>query len=142
LDLRRNHGGDNTLNDAVIRDLSTRAQFNRRGRLFVLVGRETFSAAQNLATRLERATGAIFVGEPTGGRPNHYGDLQKIPLPNSGLVATASTRYWQDSDPQDARSTITPSVTVVGTFGDYRLGRDPVLNDVLRRRQDPEVASP
>ena len=42
---------------------------NRRGRLFVIIGRATFSAAQNGATMIERHTEAIFVGEPTGSSP-------------------------------------------------------------------------
>jgi hypothetical protein len=36
-----------------------------------LTSPQTFSAAMNFATRLERETDALFVGEPTGGAPNH-----------------------------------------------------------------------
>jgi len=43
---------------------------NRTGRLFVLIGRETFSAAMGLSIELERQTKAIFVGEPTGSSLN------------------------------------------------------------------------
>lgn len=45
-------------------------RINWRGALFVIIGRNTFSAAQNSATLLDRHTHAVFVGEPTGSRPS------------------------------------------------------------------------
>ncbi|MBK6490948.1 MAG: hypothetical protein IPF97_04295 [Sphingomonadales bacterium] len=57
----------------------------RWGGLYLLIGPQTFSAAQNLANRLERETLAIFVGTPTGGAPNHYGDATLfVEKPGSG----------------------------------------------------------
>src|SRR6185312_943247 len=48
IDMRDNGGGDNTVGDAeVIKPLKARAGINRKGRLFVLIGAETFSAAMN-----------------------------------------------------------------------------------------------
>ena len=44
------------------------------GKFVVIIGRRTFSAAQNLATRLDLKTNAVFVGEATGSKPNHYGE--------------------------------------------------------------------
>src|SRR6267143_154269 len=52
-----------------------------KGHLFVITGRLTFSAAMNLASRLEHETHATFVGEPTGSRPNHYGEAVTLTLP-------------------------------------------------------------
>ena len=41
----------------------------RFGRLLVLIGGSTFSAAQTLVNQLERYTDACFVGEPSGSPP-------------------------------------------------------------------------
>jgi hypothetical protein len=43
---------------------------NRRGSLYVIIGRMTCSAAQNIATMLQQHTNATFVGEPSGSPPN------------------------------------------------------------------------
>jgi hypothetical protein len=85
LDLRFNGGGNNTLNRQVVFDL-IRSKVNQRGKFFVITGRQTFSAAQNLVNQIEKYTNAIFVGEPTAAHPNHYGDSRPFTLPNSKLT--------------------------------------------------------
>src|SRR5437870_9361362 len=81
-----------------------------KGHLFVITGRLTFSAAMNLASRLEHETHATFVGEPTGSRPNHYGEAVTLTLPASGITVRVSTRYWRDSKPNDKRLWIAPEM--------------------------------
>lgn len=95
LDLRRNGGGNNMLPEPLRRTL-VKSRFNRPGGLYVLVGPRTFSAAMNIATRLERETDALFVGEPTGGRPNHYGDAKYLVGSATGVPYLISTLRWND----------------------------------------------
>lgn len=97
LDLRKNGGGNNFLNVPIVKSV-IRSNMDERGKFFTIIGRETFSAAQNLVNQLEKYTNVIFVGEPTSGRPNHYGDAHSLTLPNSGLVARASTLWRSASD--------------------------------------------
>lgn len=130
LDLRLNNGGDNTLLDPIVNGLS-RAPFNREGHLFVITGRLTFSAAMNLATRLEHKTHAIFVGEPTGSRPNHYGEAISLTLPSSGITVRVSTRFWQDSRPDDTRPWIAPRLLAPPTAAAFGRGTDPAMNAIL-----------
>jgi tetratricopeptide (TPR) repeat protein len=130
LDLRNNGGGNNTLNVPVVVGL-IKSKINRRGKLFVITGRETFSAAQNLVNQIEKYTEAIFVGEPTAGHPNHYGDNRPFTLPNSGLTVRASTLWWQDLDPRDERAWTAPEIAAELSFNDYRSGVDPALQAVL-----------
>ena len=130
LDLRNNGGGNNTLNIPVVTGL-IRSTINKRGKLFVITGRETFSAAQNLVNQIEKYTEAIFVGEPTAGHPNHYGDSRPFTLPNSGLTVRASTLWWQDLDPRDAREWTAPEIAAQLSFSDYRSGKDPALQAVI-----------
>ena len=51
IDLRLNAGGDNFNNKAVITGLIKSEKINQTGKLFVILGRRTFSAAQNLVYR-------------------------------------------------------------------------------------------
>ncbi|HEX8255422.1 MAG TPA: hypothetical protein VF846_19940 [Thermoanaerobaculia bacterium] len=108
IDMRDNYGGNGTLNRSLLHGLIRAKKLQAPGTLFVLVGRRTFSAAMMFATDLEQHTHAIFLGEPTAGAPNSYGDSRKIVLPESGLTLRVSSLYWQQSDPRDTRDTLTP----------------------------------
>lgn len=130
MDLRFNGGGNNFLNRQVVIDL-IKSKINRRGKLFVITGRQTFSAAQNLVNQIEKYTEAIFVGEPTAAHPNHYGDNRPFTLPNSKLTVRASTLWWQDLDPRDERFWTAPEIAAEISSEDYRAGRDPMLEAAL-----------
>jgi hypothetical protein len=108
IDLRENPGGNGAFNPVLLHALIRSNRLREPGRLFVLTGRRTFSAATDLCVRLEQETNAFFVGEPTGGRPNGYGDSRKLKLPSSGLTVRVSTLYWQPSDPRDPRDAVVP----------------------------------
>lgn len=131
LDLRLNGGGNGELNRPLVLGVVRAESLDVRGRLFVLIGRRTFSAAQFLVTELEHWAEPIFVGEPTASRGNHYGDSYRITLPNSGVTVRVSTLYWQLADPRDARPWTPPEVATDLTFDDYRRNRDPALEGAL-----------
>lgn len=142
LDLRLNGGGNNMLNLPVVLGIVRRPELDRRGGVMVLIGRHTFSAASHLVTYLERLTNAVFVGEPTGGSPNHFGDAAGVDLPNSGLQIGASSIYWQNSEPKEfeSRNWTPPEVAVELTVDDYRSNRDPVLEAALDYEPEPPLA--
>ncbi len=138
IDLRGNNGGNNHLTQPIVH-LAIRAPQNKPGSLFVITDAHTFSAAMNCATRLERETWALFVGAPTGGRPNHFGDAKEFPLPHSGHVLHCSTLRWQDSDPSDRRRAIWPDVPAPLDGNALRTGEDPAL-DAIRAWQPRTIA--
>ncbi len=128
LDLRHNPGGDNTTYGPLLQALQ---ELPERIELFVLTSRTTFSAAENLAADLERVARPYFVGEPTGGSPNLYGDSAALQLPRSGWNAHVATIYWEKSRASDLRNTIEPDFPVRYTEADFFAGRDPVLRRAL-----------
>lgn len=130
IDLRRNGGGDNTLPEPL-RHRIGRSHYNRPGGIYVLTSPQTFSAAQNLATRLERETYARFVGEPTGLSPNHCGDSAPFESKLTGLPIYVSTLRWQDMPPQDQRPWIAPDLFAPRLFSDWRSGHDAALEAAL-----------
>lgn len=138
LDLRRNGGGNNFLGEGLRKHVE-RSRFNRPGGLYVLTAPETFSAAQNLANRLERETFALFVGGPTGGAPNHYGDASLHTGATTGVVAMVSTIPWFDSYPMDARPWILPDLPVAEAFADWAAGRDSALELALTHAGEGEA---
>jgi hypothetical protein len=130
IDLRRNGGGNSSVFDPFINALSRHPRLNRKGKIFVLIGRSTFSSAYLNALRLKRDTRAILVGEPTGQRPNAYGEVKNFTLPHSKIVVNYSTKYFQTM-PGDPPS-LAPDYVVERSSKDFLDGRDPVLEWVLR----------
>jgi hypothetical protein len=129
IDLRLNGGGNSIIFEPLIKALSRRRDVNQRGKLFVLMGRSTFSSACLNALELKRETKAILVGEPTGQRPNFYGEVETMTLPHSKLRVHYSTRYFKttDGDPP----ALAPDIQVEPSSSDYMSGRDPVLERAL-----------
>jgi hypothetical protein len=131
IDVRRNGGGDNYLNQPLVHGLIARSRLKQPGGIVVLCDRGTFSAAVSFDADLERNTWAAFVGEPAGSPSNQYGDPARVTLPASGLLIRISTLYWQGADPRDPRPAIVPDTLVVPAFADWLAGRDPVLDAAL-----------
>lgn len=131
LDLRFNGGGNTFLAMPLLHRIIANERINQRGRLFVIIGRRTFSAAQNTATLLDRHTEALFVGEPSGSRPTFIGETIPFPLPYSGLRANVSDLLWQTSWPMDHRAWLAPDLYTPPTFEAYRHNRDPALAAIL-----------
>lgn len=134
-DVRRNGGGNNFWPEPL-RKRILRSRFNRPGGLYVLTSPMTFSAAQNPTSRLERDSFALFVGEPTGGAPNHYGDAQTITGAASGLTSMVSTIPWFDSYPMDDREWILPDLPAPVTFADWLSGADRALEIAMTHTAD------
>lgn len=130
VDLRWNGGGNLFTAKPFTAFIAGNAKINQRGKLFVLLGRHTFSAASWFTSSLEFKTKAIFVGEPTGALPNHYGDPRPIRLPHSGLQPNLSTIYWQNSFPWDKRPATQPDILVEPTAADWLANKDAALEAV------------
>jgi hypothetical protein len=133
LDIRLNGGGDNQLNRPIWHALIKSDRLNQKGKLWVLTGPKTFSAATSFVDDLELNTNALFAGEPTGESPNQWGDPVDVTLPNSGIVIQASTLWWQLEDPRDHRQYRAPDLLVPLTFSDYANNVDPVLEAIMKR---------
>jgi hypothetical protein len=130
LDLRLNGGGNNYLNRPIWQALLKSERLNQKGRLWVIIGPKTFSAAMSCVDDLELNTNAIFAGEPTGESPNQWGDPRDVKLPNSGIIVQVSTLWWQLEDPRDNRSYRKPDLPAPLTFTDYANDIDPVMQAI------------
>jgi hypothetical protein len=137
LDFRDCHGGNNQLFRSLLLGVIRDDKIDRPGKLFVIIGRDTFSAAVNAASDLERLCDCIFVGEPTVGSPSSYGDARQSTLPNSGLVVRLSTIYWRDWTVDESRPWIAPDIAAPVSSQDYFAGKDPSLEAILRFPKEP-----
>jgi tetratricopeptide (TPR) repeat protein len=135
IDIRWNSGGNNFLNRPILTGLLRNDKINQKGKLFVIIGRQTFSAAMNCTADLERYTNAIFVGEPTGSSPNFVGESVRVALPYSKMEGSISDLYWESSVAMDYRTWIAPLLYAPPSFEFYKANRDPALEAIVSYRQ-------
>jgi hypothetical protein len=131
IDLRWNGGGNTLITQYLLHHLIACKKINQRGRLFVITGRSTFSAAQNTATAIERETEVIFAGEPSGSCPTFIGESIPFTLPCSKLEVNVADLLWQTSWPMDYRTWIAPEIYAPPTFAAYAANVDPALSAIL-----------
>lgn len=131
IDMRWNSGGNNFLNRPLTHGLIRCDKINQRGKLFVIVGRNTFSAAMCGVTHIERHATPIFVGEPTGSSPNFVGETIQVNLPYTRMQGSISDLYWQNSIAMDYRTWIAPQVYAPPSFELYRANRDPAMEAIM-----------
>lgn len=133
IDLRGNDGGNSSIFRPILVGIVTRSSLNQRGKVFAITDRGTFSSGMLNAIELRGQTKALIYGEPTGGRPNSYGEVRAFYLPNSRIRITYSTKYFM-TQAEDTPS-VMPDVTVELSSADYFAGRDPVLEAILASGQ-------
>lgn len=141
LDIRYNIGGDGSLVEPFVREIIKRDRIDRKGHLFTIVGRATFSAGVMLARAMEAHTANTFVGEPAGAYWKSFGDNTSFELPASGLTVWVSTIYHQLSDYVGEARVLPVELPARFSSADYFAGRDPALTAILGSRSRPLLAN-
>jgi len=129
IDLRSNTGGNSAILDPLITALKDNP-INTPGKLFVIIGSRTYSSALLNAFRLSQETEAVLIGQPTGGAPNHFGEVRTFDLPHFDLTVSYSTNYFEMLPGVEA-NTLEPDILVEWTLDDYLAGIDPFYAAVL-----------
>jgi hypothetical protein len=124
VDLRDNGGGNSEVFRPFLAGLAP-----RHLPVTGLIGRATFSSAMMNALQLRQELSGRLIGEPTSGKPNHYGEVKYFMLPRSALPVDYSTKFFRHV-PGDPPA-LEPDVVVEPTWADERDGRDPVLEAAL-----------
>ncbi|NIB38416.1 hypothetical protein HBA55_02405 [Pseudomaricurvus alkylphenolicus] len=141
VDVRNNGGGNSHLNALLINGIAERKSINQRGKLFVITGRNTFSAAINFSGNMEIKTRTLFAGEKVGDRASFAGEAgpqAKYLLPNSRTIVSLSFSEWISTYDNDGRDAIALDIPVTTAMQDILEGRDPVLEAVLAYKTTPQ----
>ena len=150
LDMRFNSGGDYTKIASFASHLPDFVP--PRGRIYLLTGAQTFSAAITATAFVKQAAGprAIILGEPVGDRLAFYGEGNSGRLPQDDLClhyATGMHDYAHRCNDWDRCfwlnwlfpvqvESLAPDETIEMTFADYTMRRDPVLNRAVALAAD------
>jgi len=119
VDLRKNRGG----NTEVMEDLFEKLPNNKK--IYVAIGRRTFSSAMHHLLFLKQEKGAVLIGENAGQKPNRFGDYKEIVLPNSKLRIACSFQYFELM-PNTNIDVIEPDIKIPVTIDDYINETDPL----------------
>lgn len=104
-----------------------------KGKVYFLVGDGTYSSAIILSSLVKDNNLFTTVGQPTRGRPSHYGETLVLRLPNSGIVCRISCKkFFRPDVGKDSEDSLYPDVEIWPTYDDLRYGRDPVFDWVLQ----------
>lgn len=134
VDMRDNSGGNYALaREFLLYGIQARRSLNRRGFLYVVTGRATFSAGMTNAIDFRRETEALLVGEPPGARPNGYQENFWFTLPHSQLRVSVATNYYRFSDTDSP--IVEPDRRFDPSWADYKAGRDAVNEWILQRKE-------
>jgi hypothetical protein len=129
-DMRFNGGGSSYLAESLIDKISANKKINKKGKLFVVVGNDTFSSAIFNTIYFKEKTQAIIIGEETSGKPNHFGYTKSFRLPYSEIKITYSSEFWKLIKDNDV--TIVPDIKIENSYIDYKNGIDPVFEYIKK----------
>jgi hypothetical protein len=134
IDVRQNPGGAPRVARPLIDGILTRGELMQPGRVLVLVGRRTFSAALTNVCELRRRAHASTVGERPRGKPNSPSEGRDLLLPRSRAHVAVSTQ-WVRRYPELGDAPYLPiDIPLTPTFTDYRRGIDAALDTAMEAR--------
>jgi len=124
VDFRNNGGGDSRVIKPLKNLLSGELS---DALLYAAIDATTFSSGLMNAADLHLKHGGILIGSPSGGRPNHYGEVKRTQLPTGNSISW-STNYFI-TVPGSTDDALYPEVSRPITFGDFftLTKPDPVL---------------
>ena len=125
VDLRANPGGREDVILPLLHELK-----KRNVKVRVLIGKGTFSSAFGNDLTIKHQLNGLLIGEPTGQKPNAFGEVEAFYLPNSRIKVQFSTKFWRRMATQDPDA-LYPDLAVEPTIGQYMSGVDVVLEKAL-----------
>ncbi|WDI31269.1 hypothetical protein PUV54_15060 [Hyphococcus flavus] len=158
VDLRWSPGGDYTQVIDFVK--SAPEKLSADGRLYIVTGPQTFSAAIVMTAFLKYYGGekSVIIGEQNGDREQFWAERGPLPfeLPNSGFSINYSTGYhdWangcadrheycftQNIIHEVPAGSLAPDVMIAPTFADYASGGDLIMNYILSAQAPPDQES-
>lgn len=104
-----------------------------KGKVYALIGPETFSSAADLAASLKDYGLATLIGEETGGLASSYGETHRFRLRHSGLEAGVSWKYFIRPSGDRRPEGVRPDLSVDASLPATPEAADPALTMVLKQ---------
>ncbi len=128
-DIRGNTGGSSAQGSAFLRAVKETPFFKSGGKVVTLIDGDVFSSAVINTLNSKQMLDATLIGEATSGAPDHFGEVEVLQLPKSGLKVLYSTKFFKSEG--SSKNTIVPDIPVKVTINDFVSGKDPVLERAI-----------
>jgi hypothetical protein len=84
-----------------------------KGKVFIIIGKATFSSAMMFATLIKDNHIATLAGEtPQNGHPNHFGEMYSVKLPNTKISVRFGVKEWIRPAGKMQNNVLTPDIVV------------------------------
>jgi len=150
IDYRGNGGGDSSIINPLLSGLNQRLPAvlaNPAFRSYAVIDKGTFSSAVDdaMAMRTQQMEAAaqlpgaglesilVIIGEPTGGAPSGYGNVQGFTLPSGRMQGQYSTEFFALPPYIPAGPAFAPDVQVPLISADYFARQDPAVAAIVAR---------
>jgi hypothetical protein len=133
IDLRLCRGGNYNHILPLLNAIKKNEEINRKGRLFVINGRLTFSAAAVATVLFKDHTNATIIGEVSRARPNWAENMEAYILPHSRLDFDCTEKLKVHSQALGSSDKIPVDIEIPRSFEHYKLGRDEVMDYILSK---------
>ena len=102
-----------------------------KGSVIFISGRGTYSSAGLLLTLARDNNIGTIIGETSGHRPSHYGDVLSFNLPNTDTNATVSCRHFtRPNENLNNETELVPDVVL--NLSDYTIEKDPAWEWIIK----------
>ncbi len=102
-----------------------------KGNVIFISGRGTFSSAGLLLTLARDNNIGTIIGETSGHRPSHYGNVLRFNLPNTDTNATVSCRHITRPN-ENLNNEIELVPDIVLNLSDYTMEKDPAWEWIIK----------
>lgn len=103
-----------------------------KGEVIFISGRGTYSSAGLLLTLARDNHIGTIIGETSGHRPSHFGDVLRFSLPNTATKATVSCRHFTRPN-EELNNDVELVPDVVLNLSDYTEEKDPAWEWIISR---------
>lgn len=103
-----------------------------KGKVYLIIGPQTFSAGQVLATTISDNHLATVIGKPLGNKPTTQTGGSAFKLPNTKKIISISYVYMERPDKtKNQEKSLVPDIEIHNTFQDLLNGNNRVMEYIL-----------
>lgn len=107
-----------------------------KGKVYVIISPQTFSAGQVLATTIADNKLATIIGKPTGNKPTSQTGASMFKLPNTKKIIAISYTYMERPDrTKNNEKALYPDIEINNTFKDFLNGNDNIMEYILNNKE-------
>jgi C-terminal processing protease CtpA/Prc len=108
-----------------------------KGKVFLIIGPQTFSAGQVLATTIADNNLATLIGKPLGNKPTTQTGGSVFKLPNTKKIISISYVFMERPDKtKNKEKSLFPDIELHNTFKDFLNGDNRVMEYILKEKKN------